>query len=415
MTLRRRASSRATFRTIAALSAALLLASVGACGSDDPPESSAPPQPPVDVSALQVGNYPSEPTILGTANNDEEARTAEAMRLAEFVPLPSDIDPALQFTRNNNTTRTFITGDSVIVKKVLNMEPADFDANATGFIAGFYSNAESDRQYRLSYSLENFVLLFDNETSAQAASIALADQHRQYYADEYENADLPNFPAARAYWHQEWAKITSWYAHGRFVIRTTSNDYLSNELETSDLPKSVKTVEQSLSKIPGALDKFTPTPQDEWSTLQRDLDGMIGKTVPSANGLNPEDITPIAYSGRASLHGSRNAAKDGEFFEEFGVDLASFNGGALYRARDEQAAEELAIARAQLGKLFQSAPAPEGLPIAHCNEARGKFQSGARFRCTVAAGRFTADISADQLADAHQRISSQYAMLINSK
>ncbi|MFF2087724.1 hypothetical protein ACFVVM_28435 [Nocardia sp. NPDC058176] len=367
------------------------------------------------MSTLQVGNYPSEPTILGTANNDDEARTAEAMRLAEFVPLPSDIDPALQFTRNNNTTRTFITGDSVIVTRVMSMQPADFDSKAAGFIAGFYSNAQSDDNFRLSHTLENYVLLFDNESSAQAASIALGDQHRQYYADEYQNAELPNFLTARSYWHPEWAKLVSWYAHGRFVIHTASTDHLSNELETNDLPALVRTVEQSLTKVSGSLDKFTPTPREQWSTLQRDVDGMIGKTVTSANNLSPEDITPIAYSGRATLHGSRNSGKDGEYLDEFGVDQAAFNGGALYRARDEKAAEGLAVARAQLGKLFKPAPAPEGLPIAHCNEARGKYQSGARFRCTVAAGRFTADISAEQLADAHQRISSQYAMLINSK
>ncbi|WP_278264952.1 hypothetical protein [Nocardia sp. AG03] len=395
----------------AALTVACLLAT--ACGSGD--EVAAPASPEIDLSALNVGNYPREPEVLGTVRNEDEARYAEAMRLAEVVPLPSDIDPDLKFTRNRDTTRTFIRAEDVIVEEVMNIHPDDFNASTAGFIGGFYSNAESNRHKSLSYKLENFVLLFSDEESARHAAIALGEANRRYYADEYQSVDIPGVSDEIAYWNPEWSMINAWFAHKNFVILTSVSDYLANEIKTPDLPSLISRTEGSYSKVASAVDKFTPTPRDNWMTLQRDVDGMIGRTVSGTYGMNAEDIVPAVYTGRSVLHGSRDAERDGPSVDEFGVDRASFNGGALYRARDSESAQTLADKLAKLGKLFKPLDPPKGLPFAQCFEARGKYHSGARFRCIVAADRYAAEIPADQLEDAYQRISSQYSMLINSK
>ncbi|MFE3545499.1 hypothetical protein ACFXK0_21255 [Nocardia sp. NPDC059177] len=384
-----------------------------ACGSDD--EVAAPTAPEIDLSSLNVGNYPREPEILGTVRTEDEARFVEAMRLAEVVPLPSDIDPDLKFTWNRNTSRTFIRGEDAIVQQRMNAHPDDFNASTPGFIGGFYSNADSNRHKNLSYSLENFVLLFSDEESARNASAALAEAHRQYYAGEYQIVDIPGISNEISYWNPTWSKITTWSAHKNFVIRTSIVDNLAREIEIPDLPSLITRTETSYAKVATGVEKFTPTPRENWMTLQRDVDGMIGRTVSGTYGMDPEDIIPVVYTGRSVLHGSRNTERDEPSIADFGVDRASFNGGALYRARDAESAQKLAAKLAQLGKFYKPAESPAGLPIARCHEVRKKSDAGARFKCSVAGGRFAAEISADQLADAHQRISSQYSMLINSK
>ncbi|WP_280312271.1 DUF7373 family lipoprotein [Nocardia abscessus] len=389
---------------------ALVLAGVvavagGACGdSEAGPEQSAPP---VDLAQLDVGNYATQPRTLGTAKNPEQARMIEAERLANFVPLPSDIDPAF-VSANPSIAKVFLEPKGSLGRI---MDVSRFAEAAPDFVSGFLSSAGSAPDNR-GTDLVNAILIFPDEQKATAAAAAL--ERVDFEANNRNTpVQIPKYPAAHAHWQPTDQSIGSWFATGKFVIYTWVYDYAKVYLEKVDLPQLLTLVEKSLDTIVPAIGRFTPTPVDQLMTLPIDMDGMLNRALPRPREDSWID-PPGAYTGQGALHFTTDSAEDRRIIEAAGVDRYATDGTDLFRARDAAAAVQLREERGGLTKKFRATESPKGLPAARCKEYIGNKTVVVRFYCSVSHDRYTAFAWSHQLLDAQQRISAQYALLVNA-
>ncbi|MFG3617886.1 hypothetical protein [Nocardia sp. NPDC047654] len=378
----------------------------GACdGSEAATER---PAQPVDLAQLDVGNYPTTPRALATAKNPEQARMIEAERLANFVPLSSDIDPAF-VSANPSIAKVFIDPKGSLGRI---MQVSRFAEAAPDFVAGFLSSAGSAPDNR-GTDLVNAVLIFPDEQKAAAAAAAL--ERVDFEANNRNTpVQIPKYPAAHAHWQPHEQSIGSWFATGKFVVYTWVFDYVKIFLEKVDLPPLLSLVEKSLDTVVPAIGKFTPTPVDQLMTAPIDMDGMLNRALPRPREDSWID-PPGAYTGAGALHFTIDSAEDRRIIEAAGVDRYATDGTDLFRTRDADAAVQLREQRGGLSKKFRAAESPKGLPAAHCKEYIGNKTVVVRFYCSVAYDRYTAFAWSHQLLDAQQRISAQYALLVNAK
>ncbi|WP_174187946.1 DUF7373 family lipoprotein [Nocardia barduliensis] len=395
-----------SIRTACALALAGVVAVAGgACGDPEArPEQSAPP---VDLAQLDVGNYATQPRALGTAKNPEQARMIEAERLANFVPLPSDIDPAF-VSANPSIAKVFLDPKGSLGRI---MDVSRFAEAAPDFVSGFLSSAGSAPDNR-GTDLVNAILIFPDEQKAAAAAAAL---ERVDFEANNRNmpVQIPKYPAAHAHWQPTDQSIGSWFATGKFVIYTWVYDYVKVFLEKVDLPQLLTLVEKSLDTIVPAIGRFTPTPVDQLMTLPIDMDGMLNRALPRPREDSWIDV-PGAYTLQGALHFTTDSAEDRRIIEAAGVDRYATDGTDLFRTRDAAAAVQLREERGGLTKKFRAAQAPKGLPAARCKEYIGNKTVVVRYYCSVTHDRYAAFAWSHQLLDAQQRISAQYALLVNA-
>lgn len=393
-------------RTACALTFAAVVAVAGAAcgGSEAGPEQTTPP---IDLAQLDVGNYPTQPRSLGTAKNSEQARMIEAERLANFVPLPSDIDPAF-VSANPSISKIFLEPKGALGRI---MDVSRFAEAAPEFVAGFLSSAGSAPDNR-GTDLVNAILIFPDEQKAAAAAAAL--ERVDFEANNRNTpVQIPKYPAAHAHWQPQTQSIGSWFATGKFVIYTWVFDYVKIFLEKVDLPQLLTLVEKSLDTVVPAIGRFTPTPVDQLMTLPIDMDRMLDRTLPRPREDSWID-PPGAYTGHGALHFTTDSAEDRRMIEAAGTDRYATDGTDLFRTRDAAAAIQLREERGGLSKKFRAAESPKGLPVARCKEYIGNKTVVVRFYCSVAYDRYAAFAWSHQLLDAQQRISSQYALLVNA-
>ncbi len=377
----------------------------GACGGPEAEKQES--TQPIDLAQLDVGNYATTPRALGTAKNPEQARMIEAERLANFVPLPADIYPAF-VSANPSIAKVFIDPKGSLGRI---MDVSRFAEAAPDFVAGFLSSAGNAPDNRGS-DLINAVMIFPDEQKAAAAAAAL---ERVDFEANNRNTPvrIPKYPAAHAHWQPQDQSIGSWFATGKFVVYTWVFDYVKNYLEKVDLPELLTMVEKSLDTVVPAIGRFTPTPVDQLMAAPIDMDGMLNRALPRPREDSWID-PPGAYTGSGALHFTTDSAEDRRIIEAAGVDRYATDGTDLFRARDAAAAIQLREQRGGLTKKFRGVESPKGLPVARCKEYIGNKTVVVRFYCSVTYDRYAAFAWSHQLLDAQQRISAQYALLVNA-
>ncbi|MFC4124787.1 DUF7373 family lipoprotein [Nocardia rhizosphaerae] len=398
--------TRAMSRTAGLALAAALIATVTACGTGDEPQATA-TDPPIDISTLDVGGYATQPREVGTVANMDQARFIEAERLGDHVPTPADIDP--RFVHANQWIATVFIDAEASLGKIMAVDR--FDEIAPDFIGGFVSSAQTAPDNK-GIDMVNAVMIFPDE--AEAASAAAELERLDFgYAPNNQPIEIPGYPAAKAHWQPDQQSIGSWYATGHLVIYTWLYDYLKIWLEKVDKQALLDLTRQSLDTIVGSVAEFTPTPVDQLMTLQRDRDGMLGRTAPRPredSWLNP----PGVYAGRTARHFSSDPESTTKMITDNGVDLYANDGSEVFRARDIAGAQAVRDELGGLTRKFTTAEAPKNLPVARCKEYIGRERLAVRFYCAVSYDRYAAFVWSNQLLDVQQRISAQYALLVNA-
>ncbi|WP_024800325.1 hypothetical protein [Nocardia sp. BMG51109] len=401
-------------RTTGLLAAALVatLAAAG-CGSDGSDAAAPPPAPPVEIGSLDLGPYSPQPRDMGTPKNMEQARQIEAERLGNYVPLPSDIDPGFVHPAPFSAM-VFIDPEHSLLNDIIKVDVERFRADAPDLVGGFGSYARND-PYNQGMELANTVLLFPDEQKAAAAAAAL-ERTDFSFNDRNQPVPVAKYPDAHAHWDPTVQSIGSWYATGRFVVYTWIYDQAKVWLNKVDQPVLTALLQKSLDTVVPAIAKFTPTPPDQLMSKPIDDEGMLGRTL-----IRPKEDTdgawlnpPGVYNAHAALHFSTDRVATQQNFDEAGVDKFADYGTELYRARDARSAEKLRDELSNATRNFRTAEPPKNLPAAKCREYHGKEQMATRYYCSVAYGRYTSMAWANQLLDAQQRISAQYAMLVNA-
>ncbi|MBC7303084.1 MAG: hypothetical protein H5T78_19320 [Nocardia sp.] len=385
--------------------ATTLLTTVVACGGPD--EVTAAADAPVDLATLDVGNYPTEPRQVGAVANLDQGRFIEAERLGDFVPTPADIDPRFVHT-NPSIASVFLDAEAALGKI---MAVDRFAEAAPDFIGGFVSSAGTKPQ-NMGIDMVNAVMIFPDAQKATAAATALEELDFGY-APNNQRIEIPGYPGAIAHWQPDQQSIGSWFATGHLVIYTWFYDYLKIYLEKVDQQALLDLTRKSLDTIVGSVAKFTPTPSTELMSLQRDRDGMLGRTAPRPredSWINP----PGVYAGRTARHFLSDPESSAKMIDEFGIDLYANDGAEVYRARDIAAAEGVRDELGGLTRKFTASAAPKNLPSALCKEYIGRQKLAIRFYCSVSYDRYAAYVWSNQLLDAQQRVSAQYALLVNA-
>ncbi|MBF6093012.1 hypothetical protein IU438_17620 [Nocardia cyriacigeorgica] len=379
------------------------------CGSDTEAAT-----PAVDLTQLDVGGYPTLPRQLGAPKNKDVPRLVEAQRLANIMPLPVEIDP--RFGYQGPGTRTFLLPDESHLSPIHRwISEEHFADDAKGFISGFSATAQSTKASALATTLSSNVLIF---TDAAAATEAAAKLSRaRFLRDDngpVEPAKLDKFPAAHVRWQPGQQTLASWLAQDEFVIVTIAYNAEALMLGESDLPGLSALAEKAITATSTSLEKFEPTPADKLMENSIDPDGMRSISLARPMGDSFVNV-PGTYDLHGSLHFPTDPVERKQELVDAGVDRVAHDAGELYRTADAESAQELKDKSSQLNRMFRSAPAPKGLPQATCTEYKGPAQGAIRFYCHVAFDRYYAFMAAEQLLDAQQRISAQYAILANSK
>ncbi|WP_157513934.1 DUF7373 family lipoprotein [Nocardia concava] len=405
--------------TRAAMAAALaiVVAATAACGSDDDPAPATPVEPAIDLSKLDTGNLPTEPKHYDKAADPQLARIVQAERLANYIPLPVEVNPEIKYPAPavSAAVRPFIDLGSSAIKLRAKADPAALAAAAPGFLSGFVTTGSSDPTPDLSYEYENLVLMFTDEGAAKAAAPALGQVDFDAIGGS-RRLGIDKYPDAFVYLDTSYdfnAGVRSWYATGRFVIFTYVWDNVMAETGVSDPAKLTARVQLGLDAIPPALAKFPAIPADQLTEQQVDMDGVLGRSLPTVAVDQSERGIPGVYDrhGGLQLFPGDEAAT---LFEQTGVDRVAFNGGSVFRARDAAGAAAIVAARSATSRTFRPAESPVNLPNAQCRKYSGPIKLSISYYCYVTHGRYAAEVAANQLLDAQQRISAQYARLVNA-
>ncbi|MBO0856085.1 MAG: hypothetical protein J2P18_20230 [Nocardia sp.] len=384
---------------------AVLLAAAG-CGSDPAPVAA--PDPVIDINTLDVGPYDANPRDMGKPKNPEAAAMIEAERLGNALPLPMDVDPAFTHTGKFDSL-VFLDPKDSALKNFANLD--DFKTDAPDLVSGFVDYGRNDPD-NLGIEMVNAAMIFPTEQ--RATDVAAALERRDFGRNPLTQAvGISKYPQAHAHWVPTTQAINLWYPLGRLVVYISFYDQDKVYFGKTDLSDLTTRASRDLDVLTPALQNFHPTAPDKLMEQPMDIDGMLGRTMirpQSAAGEwgNP----PGVYTGHAGLAFSTDPGEARKWWDADGVDRFADYGNQLYRTRDAAAAEDL---RDQLGgpdENFRTAATPKNLPIARCREYTGAEKLAVRYYCSVAHDRYTAFAAGEQLLDAQQRISAQYAILV---
>lgn len=396
-------------RSKAIMAAVLLITACAAgCGSGHGGQAA---DPAIDIGTLDFGPYDATPQAMGKPKNHDQARMMEAERLGDTVPLAMDIDPALTFGGGTGT----VVFEDPQATELHNFGDFGHIAQDAPTLIGGYISYGIDSRTNDGIELVNAVMLFPDEK--QAADAATALEHRDF-TDKPDNqpVPIPEYPGAHAHWEPGTQAIDSWYATGKMVVFTSDYDHTKIWFHHTDLPALVAMVTKSLNTVVPAIAKFTPTPVNELDDKPMDIDGMLGRTMVRPKAATGEWMNPpVVLHAHAALGWSTDPITDQQTFQKDGVDLYAEYGNILYRARDAAAAQDMRDELGDPAKNFKSAAPPRNLPIAKCRQYHGPAGDAVHFYCSVAYGRYAAQSWGEQLLDAQQRISAQYAILVRAK
>ncbi|MGV9409151.1 DUF7373 family lipoprotein [Nocardia sp. NPDC003693] len=386
------------------------MVTVTSCGSDP---GAGPPDPEVDLGALDVGGYRTEPKDYAPKDHRSVARLFEAERLGAFVPVPSEMDERLRFNRGGDI-HVFLEPDVTHPSPMYDWLKQDgFAQDAAGFVAGFASTGQSESDERISFTLSVSVLLFESEPQATAAGTALAARGWQAEASKVVPLSSAKHPRAVVSWQPEAQALTSWYATGKFVIVATAYSRENRTLKISDQNLLSTLADNGTAVVADRVRSFEPTPPDQLDTVPLDPEGLLRISLPRPEG-DEFRMVPGVYEPSAFVHLSEDTDKSRKRLEKYGVDRVSVHGTWLYRTRDASAAAEMLDEEAA-GKYRVAANPPPGLPNAKCTKYRGPAESTYPFYCFVRFDRYLAMSWGLQLPDVQQRISAQYTLLARNK
>jgi hypothetical protein len=398
----------------AALTAAAL-ALVAGCTVSVPgvPRSTGRDFPPaaVDVAVLDTGGYPTTPgPPPGKAGSEAYGRVLEGQRMANYVVVPTEVDPALTEAIPQNTS-TLTTADDL-------PEPLDSD-DAQDFVVGF-STARRSIGARV---LINAVLRFTNPAVAADAAgdvaalyVRMSGVPAQYAGVRPAGAvPIPRHPSTVAFASEtdEGTELHSATAHGSYVL-------FQYALSKAGLGGATALIAKTLDLQEPLIDQFVPDEPSHFADLPADTTGLFSRTLRKDPRYAPSPGVWVLYPA-AALHIEDDPAGAGAMFAKTDVQAVSVGKTVVYQTADADGARLLAeelTADSQNGG-YQPAAEIRGLPTARCLDGgRGEDVSDGsprRFYCVGFADRFTFEVYSDREVHAHQEAAAQYLMLIGHR
>ena len=385
------------FVSVALLSAACSTAVDGSAVK----ESGAAPGPTIDVSKLDVGPYPTQPSQpLGVTGDPLRGVLVEAQRMANNVVGPWEVDSTL--------TGWFGFGATVLQSAdgLAQIGPAPFAAAASqhGFINGFASARTAEGQK----ILLNAVLRFADPGAAAAAATDFGDIAAKT-GEGVQRAQIPGHPDAQAasYTQTEgssgkrWSAVRAFTAHGQYVFMQ-----LAQAVDGMD--PAVGLVAKTIDLQGPTIDKFRATDPSEFADISLDPTGLLARTIPVPEN-EATTIQNTTYEQRGALHFQNDPARSATLFSETGTDLVAMAKTNVYQTKDSASAREIVDGfYAELQPTSQPAKPVNNLPDSRCLQLEDQS-----FYCLGAADRYAIETTSKTLLDAQQQVAAQYAMLFS--
>jgi hypothetical protein len=364
-------------------------------------ESGAPPAPTVDISKLDVGPYPTQPSQpLGVTGDPLRGVLVEAQRMANNVVGPWEVDPTL--------TGWFGFGATVLqsAEDLAQIGPEPFAAAAGrhDFINGFVSARTAEGQK----ILLNAVLRFADPGAAVAAATEFGDIAAKT-GEGVQRAQIPGHPDAQAasYTQTEgnsgkrWSAVRAFTPHGQYVFMQLAQ-------AVDGMGPAVGLVAKALDLQGPAIDKFRATDPSEFADISLDPTGLLARTLPVPE-KEATTIQNTTYEQRGALQFQSDPARSAKLFTDTGTDLVAMAKTNVYQTKDSASAAKIVDGFfAELQPTSQPAKPVNNLPDSRCLRLEDKT-----FYCLGAADRYAIETTSDKLLDAQQQVAAQYAMLLS--
>lgn len=395
-------------RTIGAVAMSGALAvTLGACGGSEVEGKAATAKP--DLSDLDVGNYQAEPVELGNAKNDKQARVRESQRLADYVALPFEIDPAfVEHDPGRGFTSNVVLDNDAMADLVIN---DTFDEVAEDIVAGWINSwTTTVPGNEPARDLHIAVMMFPDARTAEEVASTL--EHDDFtYNKQNEPAALPKYPGTKSHWRPGISSIGSWTSHEQFVVFVKYVD----ETSAPHLPNLTAQVERVLDYQLPLLEKFEPTPAGDLDRIALDPDKLLGRTLPADPDTTTNPTPSGSYKGRGAFHALTFSNMD--FIEENGVEAIAVGESIVFRTREVEGAQRLWNSwkpSTDEDRPGRTAEAPKGVEGAvECYTYTGETGADIASYCVLQTGRYVSYVGSPQIQDLHQRVAAQYAMLVS--
>jgi hypothetical protein len=363
-------------------------------------ETGAHPGPAIDISKLDVGPYPTEPSQpLGVAGDPHRGVLVEAQRMANNVVGPWEVDSTVSGWYGFGATVLLSPAD------LANIGPEPFVAAAGrhDFVNGFVSARTAEG----SKILLNAVLRFADAGAASAAAADFGDIAART-GTGVQRAEIPGHPetVAASYTQTEGptgkqsSAVRAFTPHGNYVFMQLAQ-------ATDGMDPAVGLVAKTVDLQGPAIDHFRATDPAEFADISLDPDGLLARTLP----IPDKEATPIqntTYEQRGALHFQSNPARSATLFADTDTDLVAVAKTNVYRTKDSASATKIVDGFfSELQPTSQPAKPVNNLPDSRCLQLEDKS-----FYCLGAADRYAIEASSQNLLDAQQQVAAQYAMLL---
>lgn len=391
---------------------ALLVLTACSQASDSGTETDTSTEPPVDVAALDTGEYATEPHEPFGKADDSNGLDFETQRMAEFLAMPFEIDPAL-------TERTKLPLQSIRSaaenQPLTEEEQAALDDNQ--FLYGVTSggdvpSTEDSPNQQMMYQ----VLRFPTPENAKQAANQLASVGGEGSAP----VEIPGHPEALAHTRltgfDSDFTVVSYQPHGEYVLlsqvrapeadRDVSLERTAKFIDVqAPLIDGFYGVEASAAPRPAGAPKVDTT-IDQNEILRYTLPSLEGDET-SNGGHNMGAFGPRGFALMAD-----HAEPTMNLLTEADAKHTGSWATSLFRAGSEEQAERLeqGLMKLDSDDGASDAEPPKGLPNAKC--LKEPISSGIVHSCFVRVGRYVG--VAQQLDDREsvdQAISAQYIIL----
>ncbi|RDI52654.1 hypothetical protein DFR68_10338 [Nocardia mexicana] len=318
--------------------------------------------------------------------------------MAEHIPLMLDIDSRLVYGRS------FVThAYTAKYPPSMDSKGVKFKDAAPGLIAGWstFGNRRSGNQPGT--KVEFKLLRFDTNEHAANAAKAMAEDSNAVYPAKMP-LTVNGYPMSSAFLSQ-YDSVKTWTPHDNFVAET----YISNNMATPPDPAPLLDLtKRMLDKQFELLKGYKPTPADKLSEVPADIDGLLGKTIPS----DKPTVTTGVYTSHAALHRQTQPDSIKRAFEDADVDLVAERGSILFRTANSAAAKRLLAAYLAQGvDRYEAMDSPPGLPDTRCSRTKDESAADSKYRCFLSHDRYVALVPSEQPQDLYQKTAAQYKLL----
>ncbi len=381
--------------------AALLVTVLGACSDG------APSVAPIDISKLDIGNYPTEPLDVETLRNPSSGFVREAIAIGNKTPVPFEYDS--RFAHGPDYPRNqIVTPDEPPYPEAfgIKLPRKDFGTNFPGLVAGWHNYATRRFDSTMGRILDSHTMRFDSPESARNAADKMSELAPGvlYSVDGYSTAKTKVTPAEPSVS----AKMRSWLVRDDMLLYLQIADSVSrpfNEVDNAGIVK--RFFDNQIEQLKG----YSRTPLDKIAQLPLDADNLLSRTLPADKTSSRATV----YPAHAALSISHTPVATAAAYADAGVDLVVLAGAYVYRAKDAAAAERLSAAYGSdalsPGRSTKEVEPPPNLPTATCTAGDSELQLPPSCRFTV--GRYLVRVAGPNLQDTYQRAGAQYRLLAN--